>query len=507
MPGRAHLTIVRQPPPRGGLERNLLGWKAIASYLNREVRTVQRWEKAEELPVHRQLHVKLSTVHAVSTELDRWLSRRRSLANRPLSKSLAVRYLTDLNNAQAHDCFCDGMIEDLITSLAKLQGIQVLPASTMWSVRNRSSSAVSLGRRFRASHVLDGSMRRTGNRLRLNLHLIETRRGQCLWAERYDRTVEDVFAIQDEIVQSITAALWPALSGQQSPVARSFPTENAQAYALYLQGRQMFHQFRQKNFQRARDMFASAVRMDPAFALAYAGLADCHSYLYLYWEATAANLNGSQSASRKALALAPQLAEAHTSRAVALSTRQRYPEAEKEFQTALSLDPSLFEAHYFYGRACLAQGKLKKATQLLQTAAKVRPEDYQSLCLLGGAYSGLGLKVEAAAAYSQALKVVKQRLEVVPGDARALYLGAIAWARLGEGKKALDWAGRALALDPRDSAVLYNVACLYAVLGRTDEALDCLKRVVRSGWRKEWIKNDSDLASLRENKVFLALVN
>ena len=150
-------------------------------------------------------------------------------------------------------------------------------------------------------------------------------------------------------------------------------------YELYLKGRQLFHQFRRRNFERAREIFARAIELDPKFAAAHAGFADCCSYLYLYWEATRENLEAADSASRKAVELAPKLAETHASRGVALSTLRNYPDAEKEFRVAIRLDPSLFEAHYFYGRACLAQGKFKEAIQPFQAAARVRPEDIRRL--------------------------------------------------------------------------------------------------------------------------------
>jgi adenylate cyclase len=247
--------------------------------------------------------------------------------------------------------------------------------------------------------------------------------------------------------------------------------------------------------------------MDPKFAAAHAGFADCSSYLYLYWEATQENLRASDSASRKAVELAPKLAEAHASRGVALSTLRNYPEAEKEFRVAIGLDACLYEAHYFYGRACLAQGRYKEPIQPLQAAASVRPEDYQALSLLGMAYEGLGRRTEAAAAHARTIEVAKQQLSVSPGDVRALYLGAVSWARIGRKKQALTWAARALALDPKDSATLYNVACRYGVLNRVEAALNCLRKVVRSGWRKEWIKNDPDLSSLRDDPEFQRLLS
>ncbi len=356
-------------PPASERGQRLEGWKQIAAYLKRDVRTVQRWEKTEQFPVRRQMHHKLGSVLAFKDELDRWMDQRCSLQSEKAGT-------TDLH-----------------------------------------------------------------------------------------------------------------------------------AYELYLKGRQLFHQFRRKNFERAREMFARAIEADPEFAAAHAGFADCCSYLYLYWEATRENLEAADSASRKAVELAPKLAEAHASRGVALSTLRNYPDAEKEFRAAIRLDPGLYDAHYFYGRACLAQGKYKEAIEPFESAARVRPEDYQALGFLGLAYTGLGHKAKAAAVYARSIEVAEQQLSVNPGDVRALYLGAICWARIGRRKEALAWAEKALALDSEDSAVLYNVACLYAVLHRTKEALNCLRKVVRSGWRKEWIKNDPDLNSLRDNPEFQRLLS
>lgn len=364
---RVHLRPTDSPASEGG--ERLEGWKQIAAYLKRDVRTVQRWERTEQFPVRRQMHRKLGSVLALTKELDDWMDKRCSL-------------------------------------------------------------------------------------------------------------------------HSDKAA-----------------TTSLQAYELYLKGRQLFHQFRRKNFERAREMFGRAIELDPQFAAAHGGYADCCSYLYLYWEATRENLEAADAASRKAVELAPKRAEAHASRGVALSTLRNYSDAEKEFRAAIRLDPNLFDAYYFFGRAFLAQGKYKEAIEPFQSAARVRPEDYQSPIFLGAAYTGIGDKAKAAAAYGRAIEVAKQQLAVNPGDVRALYMGAVAWARIGRKKNALAWAAKALTLDSEDSAVLYNVACLYAVLGSTEKALNCLTKVVRSGWRKEWIKNDPDLDSLRDNPKFQRLLS
>ncbi len=444
----------------------LRGWKQIASHLHRDMRTVQRWERLEQLPVHRQLHRKLGTVHALQTELDEWLAQRSSAPKSGKVRSIAVRYLTNLGDRGRGDHLCSGIVEDLITGFSKLEGVRVYSRSAMARFRGSASDAVSVGRALKASHVVEGSLRCTGSRLCVHVQLVDTRTGYAIWAERFDRTVKELFTIQAGIARGVAGALGLDSAPQKQSGMR-LPTDNVQAYDLYLRGRQHFHQFRRSSFQRARMMFARARTADPGFALAHAGFADCCSYLYLYWDPTRTNLAAADAASRKAVALNPELAEAHTSRAMALSTLRNYPDAEEEFRRATKLDPGLFEAHYFYGRACLAQGKFQEAIQPLRTACRVCPEDYQAPCFLAMAYAGLGRRAAAARTYAVALKVLKQELSVNPGDVRALYLGAVVLARIGRRKTALAWAARALDLDGRDSAVLYNVGCLYAVLGRT----------------------------------------
>jgi adenylate cyclase len=278
------------------------------------------------------------------------------------------------------------------------------------------------------------------------------------------------------------------------------------AHDLYLRGRQLLLQFRRQGFERARELFRRALALDPDFGLAHSGLADCCSYLYLYWEPTLENLRLADSASRRAVELNPSIAESHVSRAIALSTLRNYPEAEQEFQFAIEKDPEHFDARYFQGRAWMAQGKFTEAIGPLCSACELRDDDYQAPTLLAMAYTGCGRRQEASCAFERAVEIARQQLAVNPGDLRALYLGAGCLARLGRRRTALAWAARALDLDGKDSSVLYNVGCVYAILGRKAEALACLKRVVRSGWRKEWIRHDPDWTALRGLKQFAALV-
>ncbi|MCI0403645.1 MAG: protein kinase, partial [Acidobacteria bacterium] len=360
-------------------------------------------------------------------------------------KTLAVLYFENLSGDKEDEYFRDGITEDLITELFKITGLHVLSRSAVLAFRDKSLNAMQVGQQLGATYVLEGSVRRAGTRLRVNAQLIETKSGHGTWGERYDRQLEDIFAIQDEIVKSIAKAMQVMLSETEKKAIAKTPTADVKAYDYYLRGRQFFHQFRRRGYDYARQLFTRAIEIDPSYARAYAGVADCHSYLYMYWDASEENLKAAEESSRRALLLDPELAEAHVSRGLAISLRKRYDDAQMEFETAIRLDPKLFEGYYFYARACFQQGKLEEAARFFGRASEVNPDDYQAPTLLGTVMTGLGRKEDAERIYRRAYVAAEKHLELHPDDARALYLGAGCLAHLGERARALDWAGRALA--------------------------------------------------------------
>ncbi len=422
-------------------------------------------------------------------------------------KSVAVLYFSNPSRSEEDTYFRDGITEDVITELSKIRDLKVFPPSAVFEFRDKPVSEPELGRQLGAAYVLSGSLRRAGNRLRLTAQLVETRTGHAAWAERYDRQLEDVFAIQDEIAHSIAAALKLALTDTEKRAIGKAQTVDVKAYDYYLRGRQFFHQFRRKGFEFAQQMFERAIEIDPNYARAYAGIADCCSFLYTYWHASTNTLEQADAASRKALELDPDLAEAHASRGLAVSLRKDYDEAAREFEQAIRLDPKLFEAYYFFARARLAEGKMEEAAKHFEKACEVNPDDYQAPALLAMVYNGLNRKDEAQTSYRRAYQIVEKHIELHPDDARALYLGAGSLTAIGERSKALEWTRRALAIEPDDPGVLYNVACCYSNLGRPEEALDCLEKAISHGFGfKQWIEHDSDLDPLRNHPRFQALL-
>jgi serine/threonine protein kinase/Flp pilus assembly protein TadD len=428
-------------------------------------------------------------------------------AQPPTVKSIAVLPFADMSPQRDQEYFTDGIAEEIINALTKIDALRVASRTSAFAFKGKNEDIGEIGRKLKVATVLEGSVRKAGNRLRVTAQLVNVSDGYHLWSERYDRELEDVFAIQDEIAENIVKALRVVLSEAEKRAIEKKRTDNVQAYDYYLRGRQFFHQWRRRSVEYARRMFERAIEVDPNYAIAYAGIADCCSFIYTYWDASAAHLEQAEAASRRALELDPESAEVHSSRGMALAFAKQYEEAEREFETAVRLNPKLFEAHYFFGRALFQQGKCAEAVRHYEEAGRIRPEDYQTLCFLALAYAGLARNGDAEATHRRAVQLIERHLELNPDDSRALNLGAISLVQVGQRDRALEWARRALAIDPEDSGMLYNMACFFALQGETEEALSCLEKSVELGFGlRDWIANDTDLVSLHSLPRFQAVL-
>jgi len=488
-------------------------WKEIAAYLKRGTRTVQRWEREAGLPVHRLQHEKLGSVYAWRAELDAWWKGRGSeLEKQPVEdpsalRSIAVLPFADMSREKDQQYFCDGVAEETINRLARVKALHVVSRTSSFRMRALTSDLRELGRRLRVGTVLEGSVRKAGDRLRITVQLADVESGYQRWSGKFDREISDVFAIQDEIAQSVVEALKVDLSANESAALHALPTANLRAYDQYLRGRQCYYEFGQRSMDSAVRLFLQAISLDSNFAQAYAGLADCWCYIYLYSDRSESVREQAVWASRKAVERAPNSAQAQASYGLSLSISGRDAEAEEAFEAAMRLNAELFDARYYYARHSFVRGQAAKALELYESAMRVRPDDYQAPLLVAQIYDDLGQPGEAAASRRRGIKLAEETLKVNPGDVRALYMAANGLVALGDRVRGQEYVQRALAMRPDDPMLLYNTGCIYSLLGLYEDALRCLEGAAARGLtQRGWYENDSNLAPLRDHPRFRELL-
>ena len=421
-------------------------------------------------------------------------------------RSLGVLPFADLSAERDQEYFGDGIAEEILNALAKVGALRVAARTSCFAFRGTSIDAREIGRRLHVDALLEGSIRKADNRVRITVQLIDARNGYQLWSERFDREIEDIFAIQDEIARSVIDALGLSLTQREERRFLKASTKNVGAYEFYLRARKLFQQWTRQSIEFARQMFERAIQLDPHFAAAWAGLATANVYLFS-WGGRDPDLQKAQDASTRALELDPELADAHVAAGQSFSMQQQYGEAAAEFERAIELDPTLFDAYYYYARSCFKAGDLRRALQLFEKAQAIRPEDYQSAALIGQVLRRLHRTDEAQRADQLAIESINKHLELNTDEARAFNLGAIVLARLGEVERAREWNNRAISLAPDDDAILYNASCVFAVLGEEDQALAGLQRAIEAGLAGgDWVLHDPDWERLRDHPRFQALV-
>jgi len=419
--------------------------------------------------------------------------------------STAVLPFADLSPAKDQDYFCDGIAEELLNALCGVSGLRVAARSSSFQFKGKPMDSREISRALGVSTLLEGSVRKAGNRVRVSAQLVNGNDGYQLWSETFDRGLEDIFAIQEEIAQAVVRALKLRLSTQEESRLKRAGTRNLQAYEMYLKGRQFLAGVNENGYRFARQMFKGAIDLDPGFAQAHAGLGDTNFFI-LQWHLDEVHADvlraEALAASEEALRLDPELAEARVSHANVLSLLGRADEAERDFQSALVLNPALADAYYYYARHLFAAGRLEEAARRLEEAAERNPDDYSSLCLLVSIRHGEH-DARAAEVAVRARAAVDRRLRLNPDDVRALYMGGGAEVMYGDRALGLERLRHAVELQPTDFGTLYNAACGYANGGEYELALDMLDRAVATGRGfRRWMEQDADFDPLRGSPRF-----
>jgi adenylate cyclase len=422
--------------------------------------------------------------------------------------SIAVLPFDNMSGEPEQEFFSDGITEDIITDLSKISGLFVIGRNTSFGYKGKSPDLIRVASDLGVKFILEGSVRKAGERVRINGQLIDGVSGGHVWADRVDRDLTDIFAIQDEITAAIVEQLRVRLlPGEKEAIAQA-PTTDVEAYQLYLRGREYFHRTTRSMLRLARRQFVAAAERDPDFARAYAGIANCDTRL-ASWYGEPIPTEDILANADKAIELDPELSDAHAARGIALSAAGRDEDAVAAFERAIELDPQNFEAHYFFGHHSIKMRRYDKAVELMTRAAELNPDDVQSLSLASTAHRALKQEAQFKELALQAVRRGERVIARQPENSRAAQMAFCCYSALGDRDNALRLMDHALAIDPDDTHLLYNAACASVQLGDKDRAFDLLGRWVgRVGAdMHDWMRQDVDLDPLRDDPRFDALLD
>ncbi len=427
----------------------------------------------------------------------------------PRKLSVCVLPFANMSEDPHQEYFSDGISEDIITDLSKVSALSIVARNTAFQFKGKSVDVPRVARQLNVSHVLEGSVRRAGNRVRITAQLIDGLAGDHIWAERYDSDLTDIFALQDEISEAIVKALKLKLLPEEKQAIERRGTENVEAYDLYLMARSYYltgNQGDPHQQEAIERLTLRAVEIDPGYAKAWALLASGQFSLH---RGHGRPGDGGQAALDRALALDPDLAEARALKAGMLVIAGRQEEAAAEIAVALRLDPESYEVNSRAADISYRQGRPAEAVPYFEKAAALIETDFRAPFMLMSCYTALGDGENARRIARVALERAEKVVAADRSNGSAMETGVTALAALGETERAKDWMRRALLIDPDDLNMRYNFACtLAAWLGDPDAALAMLGPVLErdAGWLVTTTATDPDLAGLRGDPRFRAMV-
>ncbi len=417
--------------------------------------------------------------------------------------SIAVLYFENLSGMKEDEYLRDGITEDITTELSKIKGLKTFSRAMVLAYRDKSVTAGQVGKELGASYVLVGSLRRAGARLRINAQLVDAATDFPLWSERYDREMKDVFEVQDEIAQKIAAALRITLSPQEQRALSAKPTENMQAYDLYLRGRNYARRVGRQDLLFALQMYENAVALDPEFALAHAGLANVCAQYYYHFERQQQWLDRAIAATQKASATGHDAPEIQLAEAWVIFAKGRYDEAADKLRTALSRNPDLDGGYYLLGRTLFSAGRYQEVVDIMEEALAHAGENYNTTIPIHNALGALGKKDALNNYLHREIAIYEEHLKKMPEDARVRVLLGGDYAIQGRFEEAKREADLATALRPDDSMILYNTACVFCAMNNAGDALIAIRKAWESGYRDPtWTRQDPDLALLHGDPEF-----
>ncbi len=422
-----------------------------------------------------------------------------------LTPSIAVLQFEDMSPEHDQEYFCEGIAEEILSALNEVEGLNVASRHASFQFSSKSGDVIEIGRKLYVSLVLEGSVRKAGDRIRITIQLIDAYTGYHFWAGQYNHALEDVFEVQEQMAQAVVGALRLSIGDNK---LRRPVTQSTEAYDLYLKAKSYFSRPDLHSILVARKFYQGAVDIDPKFGRAWAKLASTYVYEYLCSDPGGNARSEARRFSNIALSVSPGIPESHIASGITYTINQEYKQADLEFETAVNLNPESFSACFTWARSKTYEGDTKKAIELYQKASELRPLDYQSVLMQVRCLTDLGETRAAKEKASEGLSRAKAFLELNPDEYRALNMGAFALHTLGEFEEAKTWMETSMQNSPRNSILTYNAASFYAMTGDIDKSLNYLKQAADTGCLNiSWLAQDAGLKRIRDEPRFKALVS
>jgi len=428
-------------------------------------------------------------------------------ASQTLKKSIAVLPFDNIGTDKDNEYFGDGLTEELIVNLSKLNEIDIVSRTTSMQYKGAKKDIKTIGRELNVRYILEGSVRKFQDNIRITVQLIDVESDRQLWAESYKGKLEDVFDIQEQVSKQIVDALMLKLSPKEKVVLTKRPTLNADAFDCYLRARNYLYRRTKSNLEFAIQLFQKAIELDPRYASAYAGLGEAYATLHHDYDSKEIWLDKAIESSFKALMYDPTLSEAYAALGLAYFSKKSYDEAVDTTKKAIELDQTNFVAYWILGRIYHTTDRDNEAIDLYKKAVELNPDFHTAYGDLRMIYERLGDTEKYREILNKLLELFPRYLSKNPDDARSHIYYATDLAQVGRYEEAKIEALKALELSPGDPLMLYNAACCYARMKENKLAIDALRNSMLAGLQDiEWTKRDPDLEGIRNDLEYIELM-
>jgi serine/threonine protein kinase/Flp pilus assembly protein TadD len=424
------------------------------------------------------------------------------------TKSIAVLPFDNISADEESDYFSNGLTEELIVNLSQLKDMRVLSRTTSMQYKDTKKDIKTIGKELGVRYIMEGSVRKFQENLRITAQLIDVESDTQLWAETYKGKLADVFDIQEQVSKQIVDALMVKLTPTEKVVLSKRSTVDPEAFDCNLRARNFLYRRTRNDVQIAIQLFQKAIELDQRYAAAYAGLGEAYATLYQVFERKDLWLDKALETSLKALMYDSSSSEAYASLGLAYFHKKEFEEAVTASKKAIELDPNNYIGYWILGRNYHTRDRDDEAAEMFEKVVSINPDFYTAYNDLQLSYEKLGKKEKVNQTLETALQFYPRYLSQYPDDARGHMFHATLLVQVGKIQEAKDEGTKALKLSPDDPNMMYNASCFYARMGDTKLALETLKKSINLGYQHyEWIQRDTDLDSIRNEPAYIELMN